>query len=382
MIGYKVLIKAAYYVAMSKLKLIQFIEGQMTNYQFQLFQESVLSIPWCTPTKAAQKVTTKSSKKDKLLLQLIQFLKEAHITCSSHGQPGDVDSVARMMLLLEFLKSYIFPNCLRESLPEIIFNIGTASLIQEYPKTLFTRRQRCGVTDTLMSEGDDPVRPQLASFKCDFLALIPDNLAICTINFDVERNDLYITRCERGSELIFKLPLTRQATRQGEQDGLTFKIANDMFLDIMDQNKETTSNAKHCLTAESRKEWFALRKSLDGQLKMLLHKVESCWLGGFKVHLISRQGLFSTMDFESTATDRLLSAFKNTIETILFNSVSKPFSAKPTRLSFDIEMFKTILRMGQNPGYDEVEDLIYYLIDTYQYQGVPVVHDELDIDAV
>lgn len=56
--------------------------------------------------------------------------------------------------------------------------------------------------------------------------------------------------------------------------------------------------------------------------------------------------------------ERLLEAFKLRIETLLHNCISKSFSSKPTRLLFDKELFKLMLRIGPDPEYEEVEDLI------------------------
>lgn len=123
----------------------------------------------------------------------------------------------------------------------------------------------------------------MESFESNFLLSIPHSIVVCSLNFDLDRGDLYVTRLEKGLQVVFKLPLTRQSTRNGEVDGLTFITANNLFEVIMKGNKQSTHTAKDCVSSQSRKDWFAERKSLDNGLKELLDKIEKCWLSGFKV---------------------------------------------------------------------------------------------------
>ena len=123
----------------------------------------------------------------------------------------------------------------------------------------------------------------LKIFEDDFINAIPSNLVICSINFDIERGDVYITRLEKNNPTVFKLPLTRTSTRQGETDGLTFQMVSDNFADIMKRNQESTRGAKYCTTSQARRTWFDTRKFLDGELKEFLEQIEDKWLGGFKV---------------------------------------------------------------------------------------------------
>lgn len=161
----------------------------------------------------------------------------------------------------------------------------------ELHKSLYTIRQRSqinDITEELFSHNQlkqSEISKYFSSFEDSYLSEIPDNIVICCLNFDVDRDDLYISRIEKDKQLVFKLPLKRLSTRQGETDGLDFASANLIFKDIMDENKITTQEAKNCTTSEKKRSWVSQRKTLDKRLKEFLSQIEIGWLGGFKVDI-------------------------------------------------------------------------------------------------
>ena len=100
------------------------------------------------------------------------------------------------------------------------------------------------------------ISDSLALYDEQFISAIPEHLVICSINFDLERHDLYIIRYERNNRILFKLPSTRQATRLGENNGLDYNAAESEYQEIMKNNKSSTQNAKDCSTSIERKKCF------------------------------------------------------------------------------------------------------------------------------
>ncbi|KAI8915917.1 peptidase family C50-domain-containing protein [Gorgonomyces haynaldii] len=205
----------------------------------------------------------------------------------------------------------------------------------------------------------------------DVIKDLPDNWILVSIGFDIDRNDLYLSRSD-GEQVVFKLPLKRHATRQGEDDGLGYEQMEQQFQHIMKENKQSTTSAKH-LTKHERKEWYQKRMDLDQMLKEWLETLESKWLGGFK-------GLMQSKDYISHSVDRHLIQFKDRIEGLVYSSLTKRFITKQNKVSLPIQFYKMILRMGSEPGYDDIEDIIYYLLDCYALHDI--VNDELDIDEL
>jgi hypothetical protein len=270
---------------MSSLKSHQFLTTQLTNYKLQVFQESVLSLPWGMPIKI--KSAVKNTRKEKQITQLIEFLQEASNYITVHGMPHDAEMICHMWVLFEFLKTYLFTACIPSPLIDIIFNLGNSLLKIENCKSISTYRQRPIISscpETLENEAID-FNYTSASFEEEFLSKIPEKIVICSLNFDLMYGDLYVTRMESDKQCVFKLPLKRLQTRQGEKDGLDFATADETFLKIMEDNKISTQEAKKCVTPELRRTWLSGRKILDKKLQDLLTQIESCWLSGFKVLL-------------------------------------------------------------------------------------------------
>ncbi|KAI8918729.1 peptidase family C50-domain-containing protein [Entophlyctis helioformis] len=215
-------------------------------------------------------------------------------------------------------------------------------------------------------------------FDSDFLQQIPDDLLVCSLSFDIKRQDMYVTRIESGGRFVlFKLPLKRQATREGESDGLCFEQVDAEFKDIMAESRRTIDDAKgQNLSREEVLAWREDRATLDGRMQAMLAQIESVWLGGFK-------GLLSTLDLDGDGLAPSLELFKKRMETIIFKAVSKLTAMRAKPLAFELDLCKAILRMGATPADDkEIEDVLYYMLDAYQYQGVSVEYDEVNIDSV
>lgn len=363
-------VKSQFYIGMAKFK-FQLFMTQIAKHELQLFKESVLSIPWCIPEFVAR---AKPSKREKAIQSLAEYLKEALNYSFLYGTPHESAIISHKLMLIEFFKTYLFQSLTRNPVNELIFNM-------EIPKCLYNYRKygtsQCEISKETFALKENGEIEDASVWRRSFESVsdnIPEGLIVCMLNFDAKGGDLYLSRIETGKKVIFKLPLTRLATRQGETDGLTYHDVMEEFAGIMKMNKQTTTDAR-CTTKQSRRKWLDSRIALDLQLKDLLTRIENVWLAGFK-------GLLSAMAFVGPNVDEALDSFKAKIENILFNSICKRFSATPIRLSFDVDLFKMILRMGADPGYDEIEDFLYYLLDAYQYQGVPVIHDEIDIDTM
>ena len=227
--------------------------------------------------------------------------------------------------------------------------------------------------------GTEDIFKDCETFKQEFLQKIPANMVVCSITFDVKRHDMYLCRMESGCEsVVFKLPLQRQSTRDGETEGLTFDKAMRQFQDIMQESQNTINELKGVenVSRDQIRKWRTGRMALDKRLGSFLSEVESVWLGGFK-------GLLSTVSFESKGVFSLLDLFKTRLETLILKVVTTSTAARAKLVKFDIGLCNAILRIGRlTDNYKEIEDILYYLMDIYQYSGAAALYDEVNVDTL
>jgi len=77
---------------------------------------------------------------------------------------------------------------------------------------------------------------------------------------------------------------------------------------------------------------------------------------------------------------------KHRLETLmakaLENILNKKGSHKDsTQLEILPDLCKVIGRLGEESDTD-IEDIIYFLLDSYQYNNIPIAYDEIDVDQV
>lgn len=94
--------------------------------------------------------------------------------------------------------------------------------------------------------------------------------------------------------------------------------------------------------------------------------------------------MFTGDDYDSLLLNDAFLEFKESMERIIFNTVSRKArkGRKPTILPIDPALCQMLLRLGPSPNPDEVEDALYYLMDAYSYSGMDIDFDEIDIDTV
>ncbi|RKO91964.1 peptidase family C50-domain-containing protein [Blyttiomyces helicus] len=220
-----------------------------------------------------------------------------------------------------------------------------------------------------------------ATFQRDAIDSLPDHIVAVSLSVDREAGDMYVTRLACGVvPVVMRLPLKRQALREGEEDGLGLDEALEELRDVVERGAGMARGGDACKTREERVQWWKERKELDERLRALLGKVETVWLGGFK-------GLLITDDYNEEILAVSLAKFKETIERLIFKAVAKKTRSTSPRavelLPLDTEVCRVFLRLGAKPTDDrEVEDALYYLMDAYQYSGVGVDYDEIDIDSM
>nr|XP_031857742.1 uncharacterized protein CI109_006837 [Kwoniella shandongensis]KAA5524814.1 hypothetical protein CI109_006837 [Kwoniella shandongensis] len=207
---------------------------------------------------------------------------------------------------------------------------------------------------------------------------LPPEWAVVSINVSEDRNTMFISRHQRSHEpIVFCLPLDRQGRREGEEDIWTFDAAVAELGDIIKCSNDGARNAKNVSTTEGKLAWWAERHALDKRMEELCVNIEFVWLGAFKTILSPR-----TQSAKIDLTD-----FRERLEKIFRAALSG--GARPnakgssaTKVHLDAALLECFATLSSKCKDEEVEDLVYFILDIYQFHGVPVALSELDIDQI
>ncbi|WVQ78257.1 hypothetical protein IAT38_000341 [Cryptococcus sp. DSM 104549] len=209
------------------------------------------------------------------------------------------------------------------------------------------------------------------------LDILPPDWAVVSINISEDRNTMFISRHQRDHEpIVFCLPLDRQGRREGDDDIWTFDTAVGELEDIIKLSNEGARRAKGITSTEGKAEWWAERRALDKRMEELCVNIEFVWLGAFKTILSSRSQI--------NAAD--LSDFRDRLGKIFHAALSGGRNAKgkksSPKLHLDDALLECFATLSSKCKEEEVEDLVYFILDIYQFHGVPVALSELDIDQI
>lgn len=209
------------------------------------------------------------------------------------------------------------------------------------------------------------------------LSKLPKTWSVVSITVTDDRNTMLVSRHQNGFEpLVFCIPLDRQGRREGEEESelFTFDAGINELKAIMDGNDQSIGSIRSAISLEERKAWWVDRYALDTRLGELLATVEFCWLGAFKTVLNPRPK-YDPAAF-ATFRDRLDHIF----QTALTSAGSDMRRGGGVRLNDTLlSCFATLSSKCKD---EEIEDLVYFVLDQYQFNGVAVALAELDFDQI
>ncbi|ESK88507.1 cysteine-type endopeptidase [Moniliophthora roreri MCA 2997] len=249
----------------------------------------------------------------------------------------------------------------------------------------------------------ESVRQRYRSFMLDEETLsspitneLPPHWTVVHITITDDRKTLFISRQRGGREtkdrpLMFCIPLQgrRESPDDDSEHQLTFEDAIEEFSDIIRLSNETTKVAASIRNDQAaRAKWWKERGTLDTRLQELLENIEFCWLGAFKTILskntyLSQEGIANLrIQFDRVFQQGLRLQDRKTKEKALGHGKAPSESWGPNRVTLDdalVECFSTLSPECRN---EELEDLVYFVLDLYQFHGVPVAIAEIDVDQV
>ncbi|KAG6813285.1 hypothetical protein H0H92_012440 [Tricholoma furcatifolium] len=256
--------------------------------------------------------------------------------------------------------------------------------------------------------------PSLSSSQVSGL---PSKWTVVNISVTEDKSTLFITRHECGSStnapLMFCIPLKDRRdsgdTEDEEQQLLTFDDAVNELKEIIRLSDERTKAAVNIKPEdrEARATWWKERAELDTRLEKLLDNLEFRWLGAFKVHvpfcllsLKTEITLQTILSRRTNLTADLIEDLRTQFERVFRSGLrvqdkkkkprsgthKKSASQNPnpiaTEVTFDDTLLQCFSTLSPKCRDEELEDLVYFILDLYHFHGVQVAIAEVDIIQV
>ncbi|PFH48873.1 hypothetical protein AMATHDRAFT_148907 [Amanita thiersii Skay4041] len=222
---------------------------------------------------------------------------------------------------------------------------------------------------------------------------LPPNWTVVHMNITGDKSSLFVSRQRGGSAgnspLIFCVPLKgRRENGAGEEDEnhLTFDDVMKELREIIQLSDESTRAASRIAPEDvsARKNWWKERRDLDQRLKKLLENIEFCWLGAFKTVLNPAPDISSELLTElrlklEKLFQQCLGIREHQVKPRNGHKKTGLTSQTPSQLTLDDALVECIATLSPKCQDEELEDLIYFVLDLYQFHGVPVAIAEVDI---
>ncbi|WRT66903.1 uncharacterized protein IL334_003868 [Kwoniella shivajii] len=210
---------------------------------------------------------------------------------------------------------------------------------------------------------------------------LPTEWAVISINVTDDHNTMFISRHQRNHQpIVFCLPLDRQSRREGEDDLWTFDSALAELEGIIKSSDEGARAAKTLTEREDKLAWWENRFALDRKLKELCEGIEFVWLGAFKTIFSPR--LPDSRDLIVDLRDRLEKIFSSALASTSGGIKNPRSKTAAPKVELDDALLECFVNLNSKCKDEEVEDLVYFILDVYQFHGVPVALSELDIDQI
>ncbi|KAI0344016.1 hypothetical protein BDW22DRAFT_1114942 [Trametopsis cervina] len=202
---------------------------------------------------------------------------------------------------------------------------------------------------------------------------LPPNWTVISISVTEDKDTMLVTRQSSArSPLILYLPLKER--RDGDdEEYLTFENALAELREIIQLSDNGTREAAGVRNnREARATWWAGRMALDKRMKQLLDNIEFCWLGAFKTILSQPRSI----------TQAALEDLRTRLEKVFARNFALRDKKQMSQVRLDDVLLECFACLPSKSRDEELEDLVYFILDFYQFHGIPVAIAEIDIDQV
>ncbi|CCM06375.1 uncharacterized protein FIBRA_08633 [Fibroporia radiculosa] len=203
---------------------------------------------------------------------------------------------------------------------------------------------------------------------------LPLHWTIVNINVTEDKSYIFVSRQRAGQQsMVFCLPLKERRDTE-DNEHLSFHDAMTELEEILHLNDEGTRQAASVQknSKSARATWWAGRSALDARLRDLLQNIEFCWFGAFKAILSAPHEYASTVFL----------ALRTRIESIFAASLMMRDQKRVLQVTLDDALMECFSALPPDCRDEEIEDLVYFVLDLYQFHGIPVAIAEVDVDQL
>ncbi|KAG1731550.1 peptidase family C50-domain-containing protein [Suillus lakei] len=349
---------------------------------------------WADLTLTADRGNVPHVRETTINLALIKALQTS---LGKGGKDGPVvaarllDASSAITLRREMLEAiqYKFPSVQIDDLEWPLITPSGSSLPRKRPSNF----RRLGTTSTEEASDDDDssnadikvywdsIRKTYAEQTSDASLLsttamlqFPPHWTVVHISLTPDKSTLFISRQNGSSEpLMFCVPL--KGRRESDEDEhLTFDDALKELAEIIRLSDQGTRNAVNVRNddPQARAAWWAERNTLDKRMQGLLENIEFCWLGAFKTILSPVSPI--SADLTANLRARLEKVFKR-----ILPPPDKKQKQTPRLSDVLLNCFSSLSPKCRE---EELEDLLFFILDLYTFHGIPVAIADIDVDQV
>jgi separase len=409
-------------VAMASCLLGMSMEQMAQDPVFSVIQDSTISFPALSgtdkialarsPAKAASPRKVRSAavagQRDQTyetaprlyvenLREAHDYLLEAHSVAASSGDASYIHKISGMLQNVGLFLTAVSTKT------KTATHSAQTSYSVELARNLIWYRERKAILqekNAIKSDGTEwpPVFSSAASRRSslgftldlhkvqrDYIDIVPKEWNVISISLSEGNHDLCITKLQAGqTPFVLRLPLERASSRDADSDVFDFEQGRSELLDIVKQINKTCHDSRDMSVKGAKSAWWAEREALDERLRALLENVEQIWLGGFR-------GIFS----QHVRQQDLLGKFHKDFLAILDKHLpsrrqvrgKKSKTAPSLRATLDTNILDLFIGLGDatKPDCDlddELNDLLYFVVDILQFHGERNAYDEIDFDSM
>ncbi|KAG2136721.1 peptidase family C50-domain-containing protein [Suillus clintonianus] len=206
------------------------------------------------------------------------------------------------------------------------------------------------------------------------MSQLPPHWTVVHISLTPDKSTLFISRQNVSSEpLMFCVPLKGRRESDGDEH-LTFDDAVKELAEIIRLSDQGTRNAVNVRNddPQARSAWWAERNNLDKRLQELLENIEFCWLGAFKTILSP----------VSPISAELIADLGIRLEKVFKRILPPPDKKQKQSPRLSDALLNCFSSLSPRCREEELEDLLFFILDLYTFHGIPVAIADIDVDQV
>ena len=268
-------------------------------------------------------------------------------------------------------------------LPRIASTISSHRAIQMEKAVLnsSSTKTRESVWETVADAASlDASNMTVSSFQSDMIDILPDSWVVVSLSLSESKEEITFSKMRaHESPFVISVPLTRQHALECNEVSYGYFDVKQELEDIIHEINQTSQNSKDLKTKTAKSAWWETRTALDARLQELLQNIENIWLGGFRSILSPRSPALEHLA-------RLNESLQNSLDKHLPSRNGTGATKRSPRIALSAHVLQLFTSLGYpsecNDVDEQVQDLLYFVIDILQFKGERNAYDEIDFDIL